>query len=359
MSSLHTPRLRDATDIRQIALGWRIRVLNIVLRIGAALGLLALLGGSWADLRANGAAAMPHVVAYAAIYGLIAFAAFVHKIGFTARAILLLAFAASMSTLFLALGGLGGPGRILFIGFVVSATLFLGHRGGVAAIGVMAIIMIIIAGLIDQGLLESSTQWQANIDTRLLWASALIVQLIVVSIATASFSFLFRQMTTLAVSAVESASQAEGSSRLAEERADALEAQAICLLATEQQLRDLVHALETPAVQLADGVLLVPLVGVIDQARVDTLLCRLLKTVSEGRTHLMIIDIAGVPAVDGRVAAVLFQITEALRLLGCETVITGINPDVATTLVSLNARMDGIMTARSPQDALALNLQGA
>jgi len=217
----------------------------------------------------------------------------------------------------------------------------------------------VVASLFSQGRLVPSAAWQAHTENLPIWVGALAVQLLVVSIALASFTFLFRQMSALAMRAVESANHAEASSRLAREQAEALEVQAARLMATEQQLRDLVRALETPAVHLADGVLLVPLVGWIDHTRANALLCRLLTVASKGRIQLMILDIAGVSSADDQMAGVLLQVAEALRLLGCQVAVTGITPDVATTLVKLEARMDGMITARSPQEALALSVQAA
>ena len=42
-----------------------------------------------------------------------------------------------------------------------------------------------------------------------------------------------------------------------------------------------------------------------------------------------------------------------MRLLGCKVVLTGIAPEVAITLTSLGAKLEGIETARSPQEVLA------
>lgn len=348
----------NTADIQHIALGWRVRVLNAVLPFGAALGLPILIGGSLIDLRANGAAAMAHIFGYIALYSLLLFAAFVRQIGFTARVIILLTFSATTSTFALALGGLPGPGRILFIGFVVIATLFFGWRGGVAAISVMIIMSIGIATLVSRGQLTLATQWQTNtgaINTPVFWASQLGVQFIVVSIAIASFSFLLRQMTALAVSAVASAGRAEASSQLAEERSGALEAQAARLRDTEQQLRDLVRDLETPLVDLADGVVLAPLVGQIDHARGSAILERMLAAAGSRRARLMIIDVAGVPAIDDQIATTLIQAAEALELLGCQVALTGITAVVASTLVGLDISLDGLTAARSPQEVLALH----
>ncbi len=76
------------------------------------------------------------------------------------------------------------------------------------------------------------------------------------------------------------------------------------------------------------------------------------------RRHGMVlytgIDSAGVAVVDTAVARVLIQTAEALRLPGCQVVITGISAAVVTTITSLNISFDEVQTARSSQENLNL-----
>jgi len=48
--------------------------------------------------------------------------------------------------------------------------------------------------------------------------------------------------------------------------------------------------------------------------------------------------------------------TQAIRLLGCEVTLSGISAAVAITLIHLGVNLDGIATARSPQEALVQHL---
>ena len=125
----------------------------------------------------------------------------------------------------------------------------------------------------------------------------------------------------------------------------------------QQQLLDLVATLETPAVPLAEGVLFAPLVGHIDSRRAQALTARLLKSADEQRAHMVILDVSGVSMMDTAVAQALISTTQALRLLGCEVTLSGISPAVAMTLIHLGVNLDGIATARGPQDALAQHLK--
>jgi rsbT co-antagonist protein RsbR len=127
----------------------------------------------------------------------------------------------------------------------------------------------------------------------------------------------------------------------------------------QQQLLDLVTTMEAPAVPLAEGVLFVPIVGHIDTRRAQALTNRLLQDVSAQRARLVVLDISGVTMMDTSVARALMNTTQAIRLLGCEVTLSGISAAVAITLIHLGVNLDGIATARSPQEALVQHLSAA
>jgi len=149
--------------------------------------------------------------------------------------------------------------------------------------------------------------------------------------------------------------RAEQARAQAEQQAQQLELQTreLAQRNTEQQrLLDLVAELETPAAQMADGVLFVPIVGHLDSRRAQVLTTRLLEEAHAQHARLVILDIAGVSVVDTGVAQALMHTAHALRLLGCAVFLSGIAAEVATTLVQLGIRLEGITTVRNPQDAL-------
>jgi rsbT co-antagonist protein RsbR len=120
----------------------------------------------------------------------------------------------------------------------------------------------------------------------------------------------------------------------------------------QRRLLDLVTALETPVVQIATGVLLVPIVGHVDSQRAAKLTTRLLHVTQERRARLVILDVAAVPVIDTAVTRVLLTTAQAVRLLGCQVAISGISATIAMTLTNLDISLTGITTVRSPQDAL-------
>jgi anti-anti-sigma regulatory factor len=158
--------------------------------------------------------------------------------------------------------------------------------------------------------------------------------------------------------------RAEENARQAEEARAHAEAQAHELaeanylmgeqLDQQSQLLDLVTTLETPVVTLSDGVLLAPVVGSLDSRRAQAFTSRLLQEVAQQRAQLIILDIAGMSSIDTAIAKALIDATQAVRLLGCDVIISGISAAVAATLTHIDIKLDDIKTARSPQDALRI-----
>ena len=98
--------------------------------------------------------------------------------------------------------------------------------------------------------------------------------------------------------------------------------------------------------------LVVPLIGRLDQARAAELLEVLLTGVAERRARAVLLDVTGMPDLDEPAAAALVQVARAVRLLGARVVVTGIRPQVAAALVSLGIDTHGLTTLGSLQSGL-------
>jgi rsbT co-antagonist protein RsbR len=102
--------------------------------------------------------------------------------------------------------------------------------------------------------------------------------------------------------------------------------------------------LSTPVIKLWDGVLAVPLIGTLDSSRAQMVMESLLERLVETGSELAIIDITGVPTVDTLVAQHLMKTVTAIRLMGAESIISGIRPQIAQTIVHLGIDLQGIIT---------------
>jgi rsbT co-antagonist protein RsbR len=121
-----------------------------------------------------------------------------------------------------------------------------------------------------------------------------------------------------------------------------------------------IRELSTPVIRVYDRVLLLPLIGAIDSLRADQIMDSVLLKVTEAQARCIIIDIAGVAVVDTKVADNLVKTTAAVRLLGAETILTGITAQVARTIVQLGVDISAMHTRSRLSEGieLALSLLG-
>lgn len=113
-----------------------------------------------------------------------------------------------------------------------------------------------------------------------------------------------------------------------------------------------IAALSTPVIRVWRDVLCLPIVGTIDTTRATEMTERLLEAVNSTGVRATIIDITGIEQIDTACASHFIGAAKAVRLLGCEAVITGISPAVAQTLVALGADFGAIATRKSLWDGL-------
>lgn len=131
-------------------------------------------------------------------------------------------------------------------------------------------------------------------------------------------------------------------------------------LETIERHQQAIRELSTPVIRVHDGVLLLPLVGAIDSLRAHQVMEHVLVRVVEEQAKCVIIDIAGVPVVDTKVADHLVKTTSAVRLLGAQTILTGISAQVARTMVQLGVDVSTMHTQARLAEGLefALSLVG-
>ena len=126
--------------------------------------------------------------------------------------------------------------------------------------------------------------------------------------------------------------------------------------ANQARLLDTVRELSTPVIPVHDGVLVLPLVGMIDSVRSAQVMESLLNAIQKERASVVIIDITGVPTVDTGVANHLLRSTRAASLLGATCVLVGVAPAVAQTLVQLGIDLGDLVTRNDLQAGIAYAL---
>jgi len=119
----------------------------------------------------------------------------------------------------------------------------------------------------------------------------------------------------------------------------------------EQQ--EAIRELSTPVLTLMDGLLLLPVVGVIDSHRARQMTDQLLQAIHQYRAKVVVIDITGVAAVDSMVANHLLQAVEAAGLLGAAAIVTGVSAEVAQTVVKIGVDLSRLRTVGDLRGGLA------
>jgi rsbT co-antagonist protein RsbR len=121
--------------------------------------------------------------------------------------------------------------------------------------------------------------------------------------------------------------------------------------------RAALRELSTPLIPVSDNVVIMPLIGTIDTGRAQQVMETLLEGVAHYQARLAILDITGVSIVDTQVAQALIGAAQAVKLLGAQVILTGIQPQIAQTLVHLGVDLSGIETRGSLQNGIAYALR--
>jgi rsbT co-antagonist protein RsbR len=121
-----------------------------------------------------------------------------------------------------------------------------------------------------------------------------------------------------------------------------------------EQQRQIISELQTPVIQVWDGVLALPIVGGLDTGRTQEMNVALLQRIVDTGSEIVIIDITAVPVVDTAVAKHLLEMVSAARLLGAEVLIVGLSTRIAITLVHLGVDLGGVTTRTTMAKGLQL-----
>lgn len=114
-----------------------------------------------------------------------------------------------------------------------------------------------------------------------------------------------------------------------------------------------VMSMSTPVTEIWDGILLLPIVGIVDSRRSEDIMNAVLESIKATKAKEFILDISGVGVVDTAVANYLISITKATALMGCRSTISGISPSISKTIVQLGIEIGDVNTTSTMMDALS------
>lgn len=123
---------------------------------------------------------------------------------------------------------------------------------------------------------------------------------------------------------------------------------------TFKKAQDELLELSVPIVPLTKTVAILPLVGTIDTYRSKELLEKSLSKGTELGLSYLIVDLSGVHIIDTAVAHNIFQLHDALKVVGITAIISGLRPELAQTIVNLGISFNNMKVARNLEQALMM-----
>lgn len=100
------------------------------------------------------------------------------------------------------------------------------------------------------------------------------------------------------------------------------------------------------------GYLIASIHAALDDSQLLRFRGSLLEQIGSQRSRGVIIDVAALDVIDSFACHTLRSIAQVARLRGAETIIVGIQPDVAFTMVQLGASLEPVRTALDLEEGL-------
>lgn len=120
------------------------------------------------------------------------------------------------------------------------------------------------------------------------------------------------------------------------------------IAAQQEELRET----STPITEIWDGVLTLPIIGTLDSSRTMDVMEKLLTRIESERARIVVMDVTGVSAIDSQVSHHLIQMIRAIGLMGAKAILTGIRPEIARSLTSLNIDLGDVTTRSTLSEGL-------
>ncbi|WP_170169050.1 STAS domain-containing protein [Mesobacillus subterraneus] len=117
----------------------------------------------------------------------------------------------------------------------------------------------------------------------------------------------------------------------------------------------IITELSSPIVPIEKDMAILPLIGEFDFERSDYIMTHVIPKISELRIKTLIIDFSGIATIDGEIAARVFNIHKVLKLIGIETLLTGIRAEMAIDVINTGIDFSKLKTYGTVQQAILSN----
>ncbi|EFO81721.1 anti-sigma-factor antagonist [Oscillochloris trichoides DG-6] len=137
---------------------------------------------------------------------------------------------------------------------------------------------------------------------------------------------------------------------------DQVRQQEQALRAEQAHSKDLMRTVDelvAPIIPITKDLVVAPLVGSFNQARLAALADDLLRYVGQHPVRVIILDVTGLLTFDTATAQSLLMVMESCRLMGTETMLVGVQPEIAQTIIGLGIDLRHITTRATLQEAIS------
>lgn len=121
---------------------------------------------------------------------------------------------------------------------------------------------------------------------------------------------------------------------------------------SKNKLQQELLTLSAPIVPIRDEVVVLPLVGFIDEDRVTFIMETVIPKISAMEVEYVILDFSGVLTINRRVAEMLIQIGSMLRMMGMKVVTTGLRPKLVQVVMHNDIKFTSAYSFSTVKQAL-------
>jgi rsbT co-antagonist protein RsbR len=118
--------------------------------------------------------------------------------------------------------------------------------------------------------------------------------------------------------------------------------------------QEMIVEMSAPVITITKDIGFLPLVGEINTYRAQVIFEKTLAQSVDMRLEKLFIDLSGVPIIDTMVAHQIFQVISGLKLIGVETALSGISPQIAQTAIQLGLNFKEIKVYNTLEQAIKL-----
>ena len=106
----------------------------------------------------------------------------------------------------------------------------------------------------------------------------------------------------------------------------------------------LVENLSVPVIPITPTICILPLIGVWDENRSEIIEKKALQAVGDHHIQTLIIDLSGIADMDPEVIDQLLKLIEGTSMMGCESVITGLRPEIVQQMIHMGINFENKAT---------------